>query len=185
MYQVAATPDMFCPWHHVTSEDHVGPGLEALQVALLNQLIAEPAKSKSGLVVAEVWPGDLPKPYIGIHEPSLLPRSRLKLTALQMTRESRFASVNNAGGRTLVRTSSVARDPVCHQGQFNELLDLAASELGPYPFVFSSRFLFCRMRRPLDAQMAEVVETDLDRMVAPIERRVQINAQTGDAAVRP
>ena len=36
------------------------------------------------------------------------------------------------------------------------------------------------MGRPLDAQMMEVTETDVDRTVAPIERRVQIDAQTGD-----
>ena len=36
------------------------------------------------------------------------------------------------------------------------------------------------MRRPVDAQMTQVGETDVDRPVAPIERRVQVNAQAGD-----
>ena len=36
------------------------------------------------------------------------------------------------------------------------------------------------MRRPVDAQMTQVGETDVDRPVAPVERRVQVNAQAGD-----
>ena len=69
---------------------------------------------------------------------------------------------------------------VAHQGQLNELLDRAAPELRPDPLVFASHFLFCRMRRPFDAQMSEVVETDGDRAVALIEGRVQIHAQARD-----
>src|SRR5260370_9946960 len=42
-------------------------------------------------------------------EPSLKPCSRLKLTALQIANEPRFASLNIAGGTTFVRTSRVAR----------------------------------------------------------------------------
>ena len=63
--QIAASPDMFRPWHDVTSEDHIGPGLEALQAAFFDQFIAEPTESKSGLVVAEMWSGYHAKPYIG------------------------------------------------------------------------------------------------------------------------
>ena len=36
------------------------------------------------------------------------------------------------------------------------------------------------MGRPLDAQMMEVTETDVDRAVAPIECRVQVDPQAGD-----
>ena len=67
MYQVTASPDMFRPWHDVTSEDHIGPGLEALQAAFFDQFIAEPTESKSGLVVAEVRSGYHAKPYVGEH----------------------------------------------------------------------------------------------------------------------
>src|SRR5580704_1420871 len=55
---------MFRPWHHVTCEDRVGPGLEALQAAFFDQIIAEPAESKSGLVVVEVRSSYLTKPSI-------------------------------------------------------------------------------------------------------------------------
>ena len=47
------------------SKVQIGPGLEALQPALFDQVIAEPAESKSGLVVAEVRPGDHAKHCIG------------------------------------------------------------------------------------------------------------------------
>src|SRR6266478_7627945 len=69
MDQVTASPDMFRPWDHVTSEDHVGPGLEALQATLFDQLIAEPAESKSVPVVAEVRSGYLTKPTVGNTRP--------------------------------------------------------------------------------------------------------------------
>ena len=57
MYQVTASPDVFRPWHDVTSEIHIRPCLRTLQVAFFDQFIAELTESKSGLVVAEVWAG--------------------------------------------------------------------------------------------------------------------------------
>ena len=63
--QITASPDMFRPWHDKISEDHTGPGLEALQSAFFDQFIAEPTESKSGLVVAEVRSCYDAKPYIG------------------------------------------------------------------------------------------------------------------------
>ena len=64
-YQVTASPDMFRPWHDVTSEEHIGPRLKALQAAFFDQFIAKLTESKSGLVVAEVRAGYHAKPYIG------------------------------------------------------------------------------------------------------------------------
>ena len=86
---------------------------------------------------------------------------------------------NNAGRQDLGQNiQSREGRRVAHQGQLNELLDRAAPKLYPDPLVFASRFLFCRMRRPFDAQMPEVVETDGNRAVALVESRVQIDAQT-------
>ena len=56
---------MFRPWHDVVSEARIGPGLEALQAAFLDQLVAEATESKSDLVVAEVRSSYDTKPYIG------------------------------------------------------------------------------------------------------------------------
>src|SRR5260370_19377098 len=64
-HHVTASLHMFRPWHDVTSEQHIGPGLEALQSAFFDQFIAEATESKSDLVVAEVWAGYHAKVYIG------------------------------------------------------------------------------------------------------------------------
>ena len=65
---------------------------------------------------------------------------------------------------------------VAHQRQLDELLDGAAPELGPDPLVFASHVLVGRMRRPVDADPSEVVETDGDRAAALTKRRVHIHA---------
>ena len=64
-HQVAASPDMFRPGHHVNCEEHTGPGQETLQAAFFDQFIAEAAETKSGLVVAEMRSGYHAKRYIG------------------------------------------------------------------------------------------------------------------------
>ena len=63
--QIAASPDMSRPRQDDISKVHIGPGLEALQPAPFDQVIAEPAELKSGLVVAEVRSGEQTKHYIG------------------------------------------------------------------------------------------------------------------------
>src|SRR5882724_6949721 len=65
MYQVSTNPDMFGPWHDVTSKSQIGPGLESLQPAFFDQFIPEATELKSGLVVAEVWASHHAKVYIG------------------------------------------------------------------------------------------------------------------------
>src|SRR5439155_20832650 len=67
--QIAASPDMFRPWHGAIAETHIGTGLGALQSAFFDQFIAEPTELKSGLVVAEARSGDDAKPYIGEARP--------------------------------------------------------------------------------------------------------------------
>ena len=64
-HQITAGPDMFRPWHDEIPETHIGPGLKAFQSTFFDQFIAEPAESKSILVVAEVRSGYDGKPYIG------------------------------------------------------------------------------------------------------------------------
>src|SRR5580704_11570485 len=63
--QITASPEMFRPWHDVVSEARIGPGLEALQAAFLDQFVAEATELKSGLVVVEVRSSYDTKPYIG------------------------------------------------------------------------------------------------------------------------
>ena len=49
---------------------------------------------------------------------------------------------------------------VAHQGQVDEFLDRAVAKLGPDPLVCLLCLLFRRMKRPVNTQMPEVVETD-------------------------
>ena len=130
MYEVAASPDMFRPWHNVTSEDHIGPGLEALQAAFFDQFIAEPTESKSGLVVAEVRSSYLTKPYIG----------DARTVAVATFEAEIDRPADDQGKKVRVRKQCRRQDlgqnvqscegcRVAHQGQVNELLDRAASEL--------------------------------------------------------
>ena len=90
-----------------------------------------------------------------------------------MTRERRFSSLCHAGATSAVRTSIVARaSRVGHQGQIEQCFDRAVPELPPHPLVFLPHLLLRRMRRPGDADAAEVVEADLDGAVAPVRESV-------------
>ena len=55
---------------------------------------------------------------------------------------------------------------VAHERQVDEALDRAASKLEPDPLIFAARLLFGRMRRPVDAHMPEVAESNGDRTLA-------------------
>ena len=63
---IAAGPDMSRPRYDVGPEVFVGPGLEALQLALFDQLAAELTESISGRIVAEARPSNIAKRYIVI-----------------------------------------------------------------------------------------------------------------------
>src|SRR5271165_1507412 len=61
---IAAGPDMSRPRYDVSPKVFVGPGLEALQLAVFDKLVTEPAKSIAGRVVAEARPSGMTKRYI-------------------------------------------------------------------------------------------------------------------------
>src|SRR6266540_1630162 len=103
--QIAASPDMFRPWHDDIAETHIGTGLEALQSAFFDQFIAEPTELKSGLVVAEARSGDDAK------------RNQV-LIGKQCRRHHLGQNIESGEGVRIV-----------HQGQVNELLDRPASNL--------------------------------------------------------
>src|SRR5712692_5821910 len=130
MYQVAGGPDMFRPWHHVTCEDHVRPGLEAHQAAFFDQLIAKETESKSSLVVAEVRSGYLTKPSIGnTRTVAVAPleaeidrpadgQGKKVCVRKQCRRQHLGQNVQCGDGRRIV-----------HQGQLNKLLNRTAPQL--------------------------------------------------------
>src|SRR3984893_7770097 len=49
-HQIAASPNMFRPWHDDTSERHICTSLEALQSAFFDQFITELTESTSSLL---------------------------------------------------------------------------------------------------------------------------------------
>src|SRR5579863_5962906 len=63
-YQVAAGPDMFRPWRDITSEEHIRPGLEALQSAFFDQFIGELAEAKCCRVITKIWPDHHAERYV-------------------------------------------------------------------------------------------------------------------------
>src|ERR1700737_1080307 len=68
-HHIAASPNMFRPWHDDTSERHLCTSLEALQSAFFDQFITELTESKPGLIVAEARSGDHAKESIGEARP--------------------------------------------------------------------------------------------------------------------
>src|SRR5580700_3574314 len=69
------------------------------------------------------------------------------------------------------------RRRVAHQGEVNDILDLAISELGPDTLVFASYLFLRRMEEPFDSEMAQVVEADADGTVDLSERHADIHTQ--------
>ena len=159
--QITASPDMFRPGQDDTSKVYVGPGLKALQSACFDQIVAELAEAKCGLVVAETRAGNHGKHDIG----------EARTIAVAVLEAEIDRSAGDQGNQVRIREQGRRHEPgqniesregcrVAHQGQIDEFLDRAAAELRPDPLVFAPHFLFRRMRRPVDAQMPEVVETD-------------------------
>ena len=177
-HQISAGPDVLRPRQDDISKVHVGPGLEALQPALFDQVIAEPAESKAGLVVAEARAGEQAQRYIGeargvtvadldaeIDGPTDGDGKEVRIRIPRRHRELGQYIQSGKGCR------------VARQREFDECLDRAVSEGRPDLLVFPTCVLRSRMRRPLDAEMPEVVETGGDRAGALIECHVQVDAQ--------
>ena len=91
--EIPAALHVLRPWDDEASEDQTGPGPEARQPALFDQVIAEPPEAVGGRVVAEARARHHGEPLYAKHEASQLPCSRLRFTWRQMTRRYRFASV--------------------------------------------------------------------------------------------
>src|ERR1700726_1524558 len=172
---------MFGPWKDESCETQIYAGLKPLQSTPFDQVVAELAEAKAGLVVAKTRSGN--RANLDVRRTGRIGVAVFKAEIDHPADEQRMQiridiQCSRHDLDHHVECGHVFR--VVHQGQVDELLDLAMSKQPPGPLEFSSRFLLCRMSRPLDAQMTEVGETDLDRAVHAIERRVQIYAQGGD-----
>src|SRR5262249_6768660 len=145
-HHVKARSDMFRPGHHVASETHIGPGLEALQFASFDQLIAKLTKSKAGIVIAEMRAGHHAQVYKGEARP--VADAMLKAQVNRSANHQRTEVRIPIHCRWYCLGKDVQSCQACgivHERHPDELLDLAAAELQPDALVFLSRFLF---RRP-------------------------------------
>jgi hypothetical protein len=182
-HHIAARPDMSRPGHDAISKLHIGPGLETPQSASFDQVIAELAKTIYGApMIGEAGTGDHGQPYI----------RAARSVAVAVLETEIDCSACDQGNQVSIRIHCRCSDlgqnvqrcqgcRVTHQRQIDQGLDRATPEPRPDTLVFMSCFLIRRMRRPVDAQMPQVIETDGNGAAALIEGRVQIDAQTRDS----
>src|SRR5215831_8718511 len=172
-HQIAARLNMSRPWCDVISKDHIGSSLKALQSALFDQVIAEPTELKGSLVVAEARSRYHCKVYIGNTRTVAVAPLEAEIDRPAGDQGMKVCIRKQCRGQSLNQNIQRRQGRgIVHQRQLEELLDLAAPELGPDPLVFSFCFLFCWMQRTFNAQMSEVVEADGNRAIALIEGRV-------------
>src|SRR5271165_1679410 len=179
---IAAGPDMSRPRNDVSPEVFIGPGLEAFQFALFDKFAAESTESISGRIVAEARPSNVAKRYIVIAGTVAVAALEAEIDR-SADRYARKVRVGMPYGSHEPRQNIQRRGGswVGHQRQIDELLDRTAPKLRPDQPVLALHLLISRMRRPVDPEMTpQVVETDGDGAVAPIESRVHINAQARD-----
>src|SRR5208282_4081984 len=133
------------PRYDVGPEVFVGPGLEALQLALFDQLAAELTEPKSGRIVAEARPGDIAKRYIMVAGPVAVASLEAEIDR-STDRHARKIRIDMPYGPYEPRQNVHRRGGcwVAHQGQIYELLDRAAAELRPDPRVFALHLLVGR-----------------------------------------
>jgi hypothetical protein len=177
-HQIAASPDMFGPGQNDIAKIHIDSGLEPRQSASFDQVIAELTEAVCRLIVAKAGARDDAKVGIG----------DARSVAVAAVEAEIDRSAGDQGKQVRIRIECRRPDlgqnlqrrqrcRVAHQRQLDQSLDRAAPELRPDPLVFALRLLFRRMRRPVDAEMPEVVETDGNSTAAPIKGRVQIYAE--------
>src|SRR5271165_420126 len=125
---IAAGPDISRPRYDVSPEVFVGPSLEALQLALFDQLVAEPAKLKAGGIVAEAWPSNMAKRNIVVAGTVAVASLEAEIDRTA-NRHARKIRIDMPNGRHELRQNIERREGgrIAHQGQLNELPDRPAS----------------------------------------------------------
>jgi hypothetical protein len=176
--ELAAFSDMPPPRQDHISTIQVYAGLETPQSTALNELIGKLPYTARGLVRAEPQAGDHSEPGIG--------HSRHVAVAALQCKSERPATgegVEIAVGELCRRTESVQNVQrsetwrISHQRKGDQFLSRAPVELRPNALVCAARILFRRVRRPVDAEMPEVVETDSDRATVLMEHAIKIDPQ--------
>src|SRR5260370_17847711 len=124
---------------------------DALPISFFDEIIAELAEAKPGLVVTEARAGDRAKPFkmgartvaVAVLEAHIDCSAGDQRMQVEIRKEcSRPELGKHIEGRKVRR--------VTHQGQIDELLDCAAAQLRPDSLVFPPFFLFRPLRPPID-----------------------------------
>src|SRR5271165_3107675 len=137
--------------------------LEALKFRLLRKLTTQARKSKTSGIVAEMRPGEYSKLPIGDTRGVAVALLKTEIDGSAGCQDKQIEIARRPERRGCEFYQNVdCRDRcrVIHRMQLNEVLDRAPPELGPDSLVFAACFLHCRMRRPVDPQCSEIVETD-------------------------
>src|SRR4029077_18717214 len=159
----------------------VDSGLEATQTALLQQVQAELSETEPGPVIPKARPEEISEPDVGEARSVGVAVLQAEVRDSADDEEEQIL-VGQVGWRQGRGQDVHGRAPlgVRHQGQMDEILDRATPDLAREALVFSLDLLLRRVRRPLDADVPEILETGLHGTVAPAERHEEVLPQLGD-----
>src|ERR1700739_2783450 len=179
--QIAANSEMAGPQCEKFRKDPIGDAPTPFQILLFNEIKSKLAEFQSIFMIAEVRARDHAKPYVSeartvsvamlkaeIHDPTGYQPKEIHV-GVQRRRQGLGQNLKSRQGYR-----------IAHQWQLDQIFDRAAPEPCPDLLVFALRLLFCRARRPLDAQPLKIVQTNLDRPIGSIEGHVYIHAQAVD-----
>src|SRR5262249_5670454 len=147
------------------TENQVRPRLQAPQPALFGQLIAEPAEPIRCVIITETTGGDC-QPFIG--EARRVTVAPLQADTGAATRNQGCkVGVGGEGrrGELVENAQRGERGPVGQERKIDQILERPTAKLRSNPVVLSFRVLVARMRRPIDAYMPQVVETQTNGAV--------------------
>src|SRR3984885_3641350 len=130
--QITAGPYVFHPTRDKTREDIIGPRFEAFETATFDEVVAELAKTKSGLVIPEMPPGKPAKHNKGDTGGSAVAMLEAEADRLADCEEKQIRTRRR--GRRQELTQNLDRPEGCrvlHKRQIDEVLDRPAPQQGP------------------------------------------------------
>src|ERR1700721_4205381 len=168
MQEIARGPDVLRIWDQEMREQHIGPGLETLQPASFHQLAPDLTEARSGLVIAESVTRDEAKPDIDVARTVAVTtlEGEIHCPAYGQGMKIRFHKGECSWRNLRQHVNRREGCRISHQGQLEHILDRNSPESPPDPIVFTPHILVGRVRRPFNAQISQVVETDGNRAAA-------------------
>src|SRR5260370_19325313 len=159
-------------------EHQVDAGFEGVQTAFIHQIEAEPAEAVPGLELAETSQ-QLPDPNIAEGRCVAVPV--VKAEVCHTTGKEAGQILVGKSCRCLERRKHIESCPaygVLNWGEIGDILDRTGPEFPPHPLVFKLDLTARWMRRPVDVNAMEVVQTYFDSAVAPMQGCGQVEPQS-------